>query len=122
ECGSLPRRVLRAHQESAMKQSLVTAAVPFDRNKADTVDALLETYTFDLRDHDHGKIRIALRGQGIHFMSITVVRGDVSEPTHLMFEMSVDGEESDAFRIVDERLSEVVNAIFETAGIVRSAP
>ena len=27
-------------------------------------------------------------------MSITVVRGDLGEPTHLMFEMSVDGEES----------------------------
>ena len=27
-----------------MKQSLVTAAVPFDRAKADAVDALLETF------------------------------------------------------------------------------
>ena len=32
-----------------MKQSLVTAAVPFDRNKADAVDALLETFIPDLR-------------------------------------------------------------------------
>jgi hypothetical protein len=84
-----------------MKQSLVTAAVPFDRNRADAVDALLETYIPSLRDSDHGAIRIALRRQGIHFMTITVVRGDVSEPTHLLFEMSVDGEESEAFRIVD---------------------
>ena len=105
-----------------MKQSLVTAAVPFDRNKADAVDALLETYIPALRDSPGGAIRQALRLQGIHFMSITVVRGDVSEPTHLLFEMSVDGEESEAFRIVDERLWEVVNTIFETAGIVRSMP
>ena len=100
-----------------MKQSLVTAAVPFDRAKADAVDALLETYIPSLRDSDHGPIRIALRGQGIHFMSITVVRGDVGEPTHLMFEMSVDGEESEAFRIVEERLLDVVKTIFLTAGI-----
>ena len=105
-----------------MKQSLVTAAVPFDRNKADAVDALLETYIPALRNSPGGAIRDALRGQGMHFMTITVVRGDVSEPTHLLFEMSVDGEETDAFRIVDARLWDVVNTIFETAGIVRSTP
>ena len=88
-----------------MKQSLVTAAVPFDRDKADAVDALLETYIPALRNSD-GAIREALRRQGMHFMTITVVRGDVGEPTHLMFEMSVDGEEADAFRIVEEQLSE----------------
>jgi deferrochelatase/peroxidase EfeB len=105
-----------------MKQSLVTAAVPFDRAKADAVDALLETYIPSLRDSDHGAIRAALRRSGIHFMSITVVRGDVGEPTHLLFEMSVDGEDTDAFRIVDERLWEIVNTIFGTAGIDRSSP
>ena len=64
-----------------------------------------------------GAIRYALLRQGMHFMSITVVRGDVGEPTHLMFEMSVDGEEADAFRIVEERLSEPVSAILQTAGV-----
>ena len=55
-------------------------------------------------------------------MSITVVRGDVSEPTHLLFEMSVDGEDTEAFRIVDAQLWDVVNAIFQTAGVERSMP
>jgi deferrochelatase/peroxidase EfeB len=104
-----------------MKQSLVTAAIPFDRNKADAVDALLETYIPALRNPG-GAIREALANQGVHFMSITVVRGDVSEPTHLLFEMSVDGGEAEAFRVVDARLWDVVNTIFETAGIVRSTP
>src|SRR5262245_7616106 len=105
-----------------MKQSLVTAAVPFDRARADAVDALLETYIPALRNSPGGTIRNTLRRQGIHFMSITVVRGDVGEPTHLLFEMSVDGDESEAFRIVDERLWDVVNTIFETAGIAHSLP
>jgi hypothetical protein len=99
-----------------MKQSLVTVAVPFDRAKADAVDALLETFIPSLRNSD-GAIRAALRRQGIHFMSITVVRGDVGEPTHLMFEMSVDGEETEAFRIVEARLWDPVNTILQTAGI-----
>src|SRR5262245_2601674 len=122
ECRPLPRRILREHQESAMKQSLVTAAVPFDRTKADAVDTLLATFIPALRNSPGGAIRNKLRRQGIHFMTITVVRGDVSEPTHLLFEMSVDGEESEAFRIVDERLWQEVNTILETAGIQRSIP
>ena len=47
---TFPRPILRPHREAAMKQSLVTAAVPFDRNKADAVDALLETYIPDVRN------------------------------------------------------------------------
>jgi hypothetical protein len=100
-----------------MKQSLVTAAIPFDYAKAAAVDALLETYIPELRNTPHGKIRMALHRQGIHFMSITVVKGDVGEPTHLVFEISADGEEPEAFRIVEDRLSDVVRTIFQTAGV-----
>jgi hypothetical protein len=47
------------------KQTLVTSAIPFALEKADTVDAKLAALVPELRDG--GEIRDALRLKGIHF-------------------------------------------------------
>lgn len=99
-----------------MPQSLVTSAIPFDRQKADLVEAKLKDFRPELFG-DEGTIRTALRDQGVHFMSITVVRGDIGEPTHLVFEMSVDGEPQHAFDTLDTRLAPLVSQILSVGEI-----
>ncbi len=98
-----------------MTHAFVTIALPFALDKADTVDAILETMIPDL--HGNGKIRDALRGKGIHFMTITVVRGDLPEPTHLVMEFSADGDDAAAITTVATALDGWIKRIFETAGI-----
>ncbi|MEX2697106.1 Dyp-type peroxidase [Rhizobium mongolense] len=99
-----------------MTQSLVTSALPFDAERADLVDAKLKEFRPELFGKQ-GLIRTALRDQGVHFMSITVVRGDVGEPTYLVFEMSVDGEPQHAFDTIGTTLTSCVSQILSVAGI-----
>ncbi|CCM80046.1 Dyp-type peroxidase [Rhizobium mesoamericanum] len=99
-----------------MTQSLVTSAIPFKFDRADRVDAKLKQFRPELFGKD-GLIRVALRDQGVHFMSITVVRGDVGEPTYLVFEMSVDGEPQHAFDTVGTKLASFVSEILSVAEI-----
>ncbi|MFG1215254.1 hypothetical protein V5F72_10680 [Xanthobacter flavus] len=100
-----------------MTQSLVTSAIPFAHTRADSVDARLDTFRPELFGKK-GAIREALRGRHIHFMSITVVRGDVGEPTHLVFEMSGDGEPEAVIASVAVGLDGPILEIFDAAGIV----
>ncbi|MFW8589026.1 hypothetical protein ACOJBM_42075 [Rhizobium beringeri] len=76
--------------------------------RPDLVDAKLKEFRPQLFGKE-GLVRSALRDQGMHFMSITVVRGDVGEPTHLVFEMSVDGEPQHAFDTVGTKLASFVS-------------
>lgn len=99
-----------------MIQSLVTSAIPFARDRADGVDTLLDTFRPELFGKN-GAIRKALRGSRVHFMSITVVRGDVGEPTHLLFEMSGDGEPEAVIASVAACLDGPIRQIFVAAGI-----
>ncbi len=99
-----------------MTQSLVTSAIPFGIERADHVDAKLKEFRPQLFGKE-GLIRSALRDQGVHFMSITVVRGDIGEPTHLVFEMSVDGKPQHAFDTVDTKLASFVSDILSVAAI-----
>ena len=98
-----------------MKQTLVTSAIPFALDKADAVDAKLAALVPELRDG--GEIRDALRLKGIHFMTVTVVRGGAGEPTYLLFEINADGEASDAYALVNDNLKTLVTGIFAVAGI-----
>ncbi|WP_407520397.1 Dyp-type peroxidase [Methylobacterium oryzisoli] len=104
-----------------MTQSMVTSAIPFDRGRADVVDALLDTYRPDLF-HRSGRIREALHDKGVHFLSITVVRGDGTEPTHLVLEISADGGPDDAYAAVAANLEAWITPILHTARITLRGP
>jgi deferrochelatase/peroxidase EfeB len=99
-----------------MTQSLVTSAIPFELHRAKEVDAKLKEFRPELFGKN-GLVRIALRDKGVHFMSITVVRGDAGEPTYLVFEMSVDGEPQHAFAVVATNLTSFVTEILSAAAI-----
>ena len=102
-----------------MIQSLVTSAIPFAIANADSVDDLLYTFRPQLFG-DESAIRKTMRGRHIHFMSITVVRGNVGEQTHLVFEMSGDGEPDAIIDSVASGLDGPIHEIFGKAGIAVS--
>ncbi len=98
-----------------MSHAFVTIALPFPPSRADAVDAVLETMISDF--HNKGGGRNALRGKGIHFMTVTVVRGDHPEPTHLVIELSADGAEGAAIATVASSLDAWFTRIFQSAEI-----
>lgn len=102
-----------------MTQSMVTSALEFDYNKAKDVENLLDTFRPELFNSS-GKIRQALRDQGVHFLSITVVRGDDAEPTHLVIEMSGDGAPRAVFDRVARSLDPWLKQIFAAGGIAHA--
>jgi len=104
-----------------MTQSMVTSVIAFDHDRADSVDTLLDTFRPDLF-HKSGKIRAALRDKGVHFLSITVVRGEGSEPTHLVVEISADGGQDEACAAVADNLEPWIGPILDTARIARTGP
>jgi hypothetical protein len=98
-----------------MKQAMLTCAIPFPRKNADAVDEALANLVPELRKG--GAIRKALREQGLHFMTITVVRGDTGENTHLVFEINADDEVQDICAFVERTLAQWLKPLFQTAGI-----
>lgn len=99
-----------------MTQSLVTSAIPFDRKNARAVNQLLDQLRPKLFDAEN-ELRKVLDGRPIHFMSITVVRGDPGEPTYLVFELSGDGTPDEVFATVGDALQTTIAGIFRTADI-----
>lgn len=104
------------HQWLDLKQIMLTSAIAFSRDHADAVDEALAKLAPELRSK--GAIRTALRDQDIHFMTITVVRGDAGESTHLLFEINADGKsEDDVIQRVARLLAPWLKPLFNTAGI-----
>lgn len=103
-----------------MKQSMLTSAIRFPIGNANKVDDLLQELRPEL--FNRGKIRDALRGKGIHFLSITVVRGSKDEPTYLVVEISADGEAGDVYAALALGLFDWWPAIFDAAEIARPDP
>ncbi|BCJ91252.1 hypothetical protein IZ6_19870 [Terrihabitans soli] len=103
-----------------MTHALVTSAIPFSYARADAVDAVLAQAVPDLRSG--GAVRDALRGKSLHFTTITVVRGDIGEPTYLVFEISADGTPDDAWNVVGENLAPWIERVFNAAGLQPKTP
>ncbi len=99
-----------------MSHAFITIAAPFPLRNADAVDKVLETMIPLLNGEKNAAIRDALRGKGIHFMTITVVRGEQAEPTHLVLECAADGEEAAAIATVEKSLAPWLHEITTAAG------
>ncbi len=98
-----------------MTHSFVNIILPMDASHADAVDAELEQYFKPLQDSKAG-LRTRLRGAGVHFMSISVVRGAPGKNAHLVIEGSVDGTEAIFLAILSDTLVAEVLAILLVAG------
>ena len=99
-----------------MTHAFVNIIVPFANARADAVDATLETFVPDLRTHGSA-LRDRLHGSGLHFMTVTVVRGDPGKSAHLVIEMSVDGNKAHGYDILNDRLGAEIGRILEAAGL-----
>ncbi|RYH09186.1 hypothetical protein [Tropicimonas sp. IMCC6043] len=101
-----------------MSFTYLTLAFPFDAGRVAETDAVLaaegrETYR-------GGKVRNALRGKGVHFLSITTVPATGTEKAHLVLESSHDGDRGHALDVIANDLEESLRAIFAAAGIYAS--
>jgi deferrochelatase/peroxidase EfeB len=121
-----------------MTHSFVTIAIPFDVGLSDAVEAYLEKLGTPLLD-DHVTSALALRSrpgpgksalhenldktQVIHFMSITVVRGDdprepsTPDSSFIIIEASVDGGMDRAVDTIAEVMAPEFHALLEKAKV-----
>ena len=100
-----------------MKHSFPTIAIPFPEANADAVDAELDK----LGNPAAPFVRDALRNRGIHFMSMSVLRGGAEHRTYLLLEASGDGNEDDVRGAIAEHLGELVGAVLQAAGVDAAA-
>ncbi|WP_375458510.1 Dyp-type peroxidase [uncultured Enterovirga sp.] len=98
-----------------MTQAMVTSAVPFAESDADAVDAALDRLGANLV----GDGRETLFMSGVHFLSITVVRGGPRQPTYLVFEITADGDADDARQSLSDRLTPWCHEILDAAKVER---
>ncbi len=105
-----------------MTHAFVNIIVPFANARADAVDQTLETFVPDLRKggEDASELRKRLRGSGLHFMTVTVVRGDAGQKARLVIEMSVDGGKACGYDILNDRLGVEIDRILKAADIART--
>jgi deferrochelatase/peroxidase EfeB len=95
-----------------MTHAFLTVAVPFADSHAVMVERKLDEFGNPAKPF----IRDALRDRGIHFISMTVVRGDRSDGAFLMLEASADGTVDDALDTISTRLKAELIAALQTAG------
>ena len=94
-----------------MTHAFVTVSVPFPDSHAGTVEGKLD----ELGNPAKPSIRDALRDRGIHFMSITVVRGDRDHGAFLVLEASADGTVDSALDTISARLgAELIDVLRAT--------
>jgi deferrochelatase/peroxidase EfeB len=96
-----------------MSNAFLTIAIPFNASNEPEVNRALD----GMGNPAGARIRKALNKQAIHFMSIVVIPADNGELAHLMFEVSADGTNEEAIKILVERLGEDIWNLITLAGI-----
>ncbi len=102
------------------EQSMSTIVIPFPRDRVEAVDKSLKDSIPLLRKG--GEIRDVLRGTRVHFLTITVVRGDGNEPTHLVFEVNADGPAGHVPDLLAGKLEPWIGPLLDTAGVPWTKP
>lgn len=90
----------------------LTVAIPFAHEHADAVDAELDR----LGNPAEKPVRDVLRGAGVHFMSMCVVRGGSEHQTYLVLEGSCD---HDLATVIAQTFSQPFRKALEAASIRR---
>ncbi|HVO16057.1 MAG TPA: hypothetical protein VMV26_12620 [Alphaproteobacteria bacterium] len=97
-----------------MTHAFVTVAVPVERGRSDAVERRLD----ELGNPPSPALKEALDAAAfVHFMSMTVVRGDGDDPSHLVIEVNADGTEREAIRRLEAALGEKLRGLLEVAGV-----
>ncbi len=95
----------------------LTVAVPFHPAKESAVEA--ELHLQGAETGHGGKVRDALRDQGVHYLSLTVVPGDSGHKggrAFLLLEASLDGGKDEALARLAGRLGPVLTGVLAAAG------
>ncbi|MFZ7092315.1 Dyp-type peroxidase [Primorskyibacter sp. 2E233] len=98
-----------------MDFTYLTVAVPFSGARQEAVDQILAEQ--GRQAYRGGSIRDALRGQGVHFLSITTVPEDDGHSAFLVLESSHDGGKAQAINVLARHIPETLTAILQAAQI-----
>jgi deferrochelatase/peroxidase EfeB len=100
-----------------MTHAFVTVSVPFDDGWATAVEHQLD----QLGNLAKPAIRDLLRDKGIHFISMTVIRGDTKHGAFLVLEASVDGSLDEAIGTIATQLRVQLEDVLRAAGLDQHA-
>ena len=98
-----------------MPQTFLTIAIPLKSENLARVDEILAVQgKLALKG---GSIRERLRGQGVHFLSITTVPGGPKHSAYLLIESSHDDVKQSAVECITNKLDSALKAVFQAAEI-----
>src|SRR5271166_3292365 len=97
-----------------MTHAFATVVVPFPTSRTAAVEACLNSFSNPAGPAIAGPLDEA---EFVHFVSMTVVRGDPL--AHLVLEMSADGTVETALNRLASTLSQPLDALIETTGVQR---
>jgi len=98
-----------------MSFTYLTIAMFFDPIRKEATDAYLASQKAET--HQGGAVRDALRGKGVHFLSITTVPAGEGHEAVLVIESSHDGEKDAAIQTLADALGDTLKAVMSAAGI-----
>src|SRR6266545_1476722 len=97
-----------------MAHAFVTVVVPFDDKNSDAVNARLD----QLGNLQGGPVAAALDASAFaHFMSLTVVRGSLGHPAHLVLEAQADGHPAGVLRRLAGTIGDELRGVLTAAGV-----
>lgn len=94
------------------RHSFLTVAIPIIEARLDAVEKSLDK----LGNPAGQAVRNALRGQGIHFLSLTVLRGHAEHNSFLIIEGSLDGPKVSAIDTLATRFGEFLIPVLTVGG------
>lgn len=95
-----------------MSHAFLTIAIPLESERTDPVNARLDSLGNPASD----RVRDALRGQGVHFMSITVLPRGEKHSAQLVLESTLDGDEAAAIERVVSCFGTILAEVLEAGG------
>jgi hypothetical protein len=99
--------------EAAASHAFLTIAIPFSDDRVADVNNELE----QLDNPAAKKVREALYGSGIHFLSLTVLPGDGKHRSFLLIEGSVDGSQDSAIKTLVTSFGDLLISVLKSGGI-----
>lgn len=98
-----------------MSHTFLTVAIPFDAGRSSDLESCLD----QMGNPACPDVRTQLRNQGIHFVSMSVVPGDLGQSSYWVIEASSD--DPDPIKVLSEQLQVPLGNAAEICGLVNSS-
>lgn len=95
------------------RHSFLTVAIPIAEDRVDALEARID----QLGNPANQSVRNTLRGRGVHFLSLTVLKGLGEHSSFLMIEGSFDGTLESAIETLSNQFGESLTSALKEGGI-----